>query len=127
MKIVTWNAQGLSRSEKKGVVRRLVADHKSEIVFLQESKLKTLDHRMNRKLGGRCLNKFVLANSISASSGLVCLWNENFCSLEVVKVGTRYVCLKGCIISKQFQCGFCNIYAPNDESERKQLWVTISR
>ena len=62
---------------------------------------------------------------MGAAGGLISLWDEQFFMVESKVVSNRYILLVGEIKSKNFKCGFGNIYAPNDDRERQSFWEEL--
>ena len=62
---------------------------------------------------------------MGAASGLLSLWDEKFFTVEKKVVSNRYILLVGMIKSKNFRCGFGNIYTPNDDRERQAFWEDL--
>ncbi|KAK3193893.1 hypothetical protein Dsin_025203 [Dipteronia sinensis] len=54
--------------------------------------------------------------------GLITLWNENMFDYKACTTGRRYIIIVGELRALKQEAVFCNIYASNDENERKTLW-----
>ena len=84
MLAISWNVKGLGKGEKKRRVRRLVEAHKSGILFLQETKLRSFDDRLVKALGGSVFNRGLAKDADGASGGLVSLWNDQLFEIKHV-------------------------------------------
>ncbi|KAK3199335.1 hypothetical protein Dsin_022750 [Dipteronia sinensis] len=125
MIILSWNVRGLGRGEKRRAVRDLVMRHKPMMLFIQESKLKTLDSRTITSLGGSLLIKDVGVEADGSAEGLISLWNENLFQVHSCITNKRCIIVAGEVVSSKKTVAFCNVYASNIEIERKSLWNFI--
>ncbi|KAK3226982.1 hypothetical protein Dsin_006844 [Dipteronia sinensis] len=113
--------KGLGASEKKRVVRKLVTKYKPCIFFIQETKLSVLDSEVFHKLGGMVLPRGIGVESIGTAVGLISLWNEDLFSVKACISNNRCIILSGVLVKLNKEVVFCNVYAANNESERKEL------
>ena len=88
------------------------------MILIQESKLQEVNERIFRSLSGKCPYQGEWVGSVGATGGLITLWDENFFSMESKVVSQRFILLEGTVVSRNFKCGFGNIYAPNDDKEK---------
>ena len=95
------------------------------MVFIQESKLEEVNPRVWRFLTGHGQFSGEFVSSVRAAGGLITLWNEKFFSLEQKIVANRFLLVVGIIGSRNLRCGFGNIYAPNDDTERQAFWAEL--
>ncbi|KAK2648769.1 hypothetical protein Ddye_016258 [Dipteronia dyeriana] len=104
------------------MVRSLVEKHKHVFLFFQESELTSFDNRPVRSLKGSLLNRSMSVNTDGKARGLISLWNEDLFTCKVCITGKRYIILAGELVILKKEAAFYNIYASNEERERKQLW-----
>ncbi|XVF77454.1 hypothetical protein PTKIN_Ptkin14bG0044900 [Pterospermum kingtungense] len=64
-------------------------------------------------------------NSIGNSRGLISCWRDEFFELESKVVSQSFIFLMGSVKSCNFRCGFGNVYAPNDDNERRDFQEEI--
>ena len=81
MKITTWNARGLNAPSKKRLLKHNLKQFKSEIVMIQETKLKEEGIKLEKILGNWNVN---LLESRGASGGLGMIQNPRKVSLNVI-------------------------------------------
>lgn len=119
MRIGTWNIRGLGRPEKKRAARNFMRKEKLGMLMIQETKLKEYGVRLSRWLWGNDLVSYVLMESDGSADGLISCWRDDFFVLESKIVSERYVLLTGKLVGCGFNCGFGNVYAPNDDVQRR--------
>ncbi|GMI98534.1 hypothetical protein HRI_003522700 [Hibiscus trionum] len=125
---LSWNIRGLGRLEKKAAIRKLLLKTKPKLVFLQESKLSSIDRRISNMLCGRHSNfDFHFPPSVGSACGIISLWDHNYFEVESYLVSVSYVALVGLIKEKNFRCLLINIYAPNDAAERQILFCELKK
>ncbi|KAK2638221.1 hypothetical protein Ddye_026016 [Dipteronia dyeriana] len=90
---------GLSKNEKRRMVRVLVKKHCLTMLFIQELKLQNFNKGVIRSLGGIILTRVVGVDAVGKAEG------------ELLNLKKEMV--------------FCNVYTPNDEFEKRNLWDFI--
>ena len=126
MIIISCNVRGLGRGEKRRAVRDLVLLHKPMILFIQESKLNSFDNRTISALGGAWLTNGVGVEAEGSAGGIISLWNENLFRIHSCIHNNRCIVVAGEIVSLKKIVAFCNVYASNNEAERRILWDFIN-
>ncbi|KAK0597825.1 hypothetical protein LWI29_028940 [Acer saccharum] len=126
MILLSWNIRGFGKAEKKRVVKGLVSKFKPMVLFLQETKLKSFDSRIIRAVGGQILNRGVGVDAIGLARGLLSLWNDEQFVISDCILRTSCILLVGELVEQKMVVGFCNVYAPCVESERKSLWNDLA-
>ncbi|GMI77812.1 hypothetical protein HRI_001450500 [Hibiscus trionum] len=122
---LTWNVRGLGRPEKLRAVAKTISRNKASIVFIQESKLQSMkSQQMNRLKGAR----FEMAYSPSSGTavGLISIWDPKIFQLQRCEIMERVVVLVGKIRKLNLRVAVFNVYAPNNQRERKEFWVLLS-
>ncbi|XP_058223301.1 uncharacterized protein LOC131333018 [Rhododendron vialii] len=106
---------------KKKFVSKIIKKRKPDLLFIQETKLENVDLRMVQKIWGNTNVEFAVSNSIGASGGILILWDFEVFKASNITVHKSYIILEGMLYG-DFQCVLVNIYAPNGEVQRKELW-----
>ncbi|KAK3219251.1 hypothetical protein Dsin_013221 [Dipteronia sinensis] len=125
MIVLSWNIRGLGVVGKRKVMRGLVDRIKPMVLFIQETKLSSYDHKIFSSLGGSLLQKGVGVDAIRASDGLITLWNEDKFVVSNCISRERLIFVIGQMTELKKVVGFCNVYADTVESNRKTLWNDI--
>ncbi|GMJ09606.1 hypothetical protein HRI_004629800 [Hibiscus trionum] len=125
--LITWNIRGLCRWEKKVVVRKLVTRTKSKIVFLQETKLRSVEVKTISQLcGRRCNFEFKFSASVGAAGGLISCWDSSFFSNERCVIEQNFIGLIGKYAGSDLKCALINVYGPNVASERRVFFDRLA-
>ncbi|KAK3217733.1 hypothetical protein Dsin_011703 [Dipteronia sinensis] len=125
MDCISWNVRGLGRLEKRRAVRKLVNKLKPSFLFIQESKVRSVYYRLVTLLGGRIITKGMIIDAVGSSGGLISLWSEDaFSAKECVNIDRCSIILGELAILKK-EVVICNVYAPNTDAERVELWEFI--
>ncbi|KAK8611389.1 hypothetical protein V6N13_131441 [Hibiscus sabdariffa] len=123
----SWNVRGLGKFEKKASVKRLVLSSNAKVVFLQETKLRTIEDKITYSLCGRSSSfKVAYSPSNGSAGGLITLWNPEFFIVETSTVQQSFISLMGTIPSLNLKCLLINVYLPNDVHRRQEIFVSIS-
>lgn len=125
MKILSWNIRGLGKKEKRSKIKKMVRDRGVDILFLQETKLKSTNSFFINSIWGHSDFGFMEVDSNESSGGLLCVWNSNLFKLMEVCSNRNFLLLSG-ICGSDFSCILINVYGPCIATERGKLWDTIS-
>ncbi|EOY31763.1 Uncharacterized protein TCM_038894 [Theobroma cacao] len=114
------------RGEKNRALRKLIRAEKPSMVFIQEIKMEKIIGSLFDKLwrGDKVERKAIEAEG--RSGGILSLWQKKFFELEEYKTKKKFIMLIGRVKGIDYRCGFINIYDPNDEGKRKELWDELS-
>ncbi|GMJ12298.1 hypothetical protein HRI_004899000 [Hibiscus trionum] len=123
--ILSWNVRGLGRPEKSRAVTTVVRKSKAQMVFLQETKLDAGKTRLYERLKGNKYGNLECVGVDGAAGGMAILWEPNFFNLDTKSSSSRYIALVGSLVQNRVQIGFINVYAPNDQHERKNFWLQL--
>ncbi|KAK4848515.1 hypothetical protein QYF36_013977 [Acer negundo] len=107
------------------MVRCLVNKIKPEVLFIQESKLKSFDNRTISSLGGVRRNRGIGVDAEGASGGLITLWNKDFFTVKACISYSRCIILSDSLRKIRKKIVLCNIYAASIDKERRELWDFI--
>lgn len=125
MKIISWNARGIGGGGKVGVIRDMVRKH--EVVFLGvvETKAASVSEVIIRKMWRSYDCNWAVVNAINGGGGLLCIWDKDFIIQENVRLGDRWICVKGIIQHMNFECAIVLVYGSHTVRERRQLWLDL--
>eukprot|EP00268_Persea_americana_P023148 TRINITY_DN2282_c1_g2_i1.p1 TRINITY_DN2282_c1_g2~~TRINITY_DN2282_c1_g2_i1.p1 ORF type:complete len:187 (+),score=25.94 TRINITY_DN2282_c1_g2_i1:3182-3742(+) len=126
MIIVSWNARGLWRLEKRLAVRKMVRQHKADLLLLQETKIA-------RDVENVIFEVSVARNcgldwvpSEGSSGGLISIWNnENPQGISAMKT-PRVLAIKFQNRLDDILRASANVYGPNVDGERSPFWAHLS-
>lgn len=124
MQIISWNIRGLGSSVKKRFLFKFIKKRKPDVVFVQETKLESIDVFAIQKIWGRGNFDFAYSSAVGASGGLLAIWNKDFFKAVNVITHRSFIMLQG-VINNVFTCTLINIYAPNDVANRRILWEEL--
>ncbi|XP_028121642.1 uncharacterized protein LOC114318872 [Camellia sinensis] len=94
------------------------------MVLLQETKRSSIDANDVRSLWPFDSVEFMAVNAIGTARGLLCIWNPEVFSLKGCCCSTSFILLGGTMHSN-LNCVVGNIYAPNEDENRRKLWNTL--
>lgn len=120
MQILSWNIRGLGSFSKKRFLSKLIKKKRPDMVFIQETKLESVDRLAIQRIWGVSNVDYACSNSEGASGGLLTIWNSSFFKPVNVTVNRSFILLQGTI--DNFPCIIVNIYAPNVALARHVLW-----
>ncbi|GLU11324.1 hypothetical protein SLE2022_280790 [Rubroshorea leprosula] len=125
MKFLSYNVRGLGGSVKRKEVGRVVRIERPDFLFLQETKLQKVDESVCRGLWYSDECDWVMKESIGASGGSICVWNNvNFVKLGEF-VGDGLLGIEGIWGSGKVLCYFVNVYASQDRCKKARLWEEL--
>jgi exonuclease III len=126
MKLVSWNVRGLGGVEKRKEIRRLVGEKNPFILCVQETKLSVCDDSLCNSLWGDSSCSFSYRPSVGASGGLLIMWDAK--EVEVWSSGCQNYVLNihGRFIRTNEEFYLFNVYAPCEQREKHELWVSLS-
>ncbi|EOY21772.1 Uncharacterized protein TCM_013883 [Theobroma cacao] len=79
------------------------------------------DRIKKRRFIGRSLERWKFNNK----GGIITLWQEDFFSFDNSYVGRNYILMTSKINDKDWACGFSNIYAPNNDKLKEDVWIEL--
>lgn len=125
MKIMSWNVRGLGKREKRGKLKKLVRDRKIDILFLQETKLKSVNKFLIDTFWGHCDYDFMAMDAMESAGGILCIWNSDVFVLEEACGNRNFLILRG-MLDSGFICTLVNVYGPCAVNDRRRIWDLIS-
>ncbi|GMP67759.1 hypothetical protein CsSME_00027640 [Camellia sinensis var. sinensis] len=126
MKLVSWNVRGLGKLEKKGRIRKLIYERKTDVVLLQETKKVSIAEREVRALWGRRNMDFMVVGFDGTAGGLLCIWDPDCFQLVDCCCNRRFILLSGTLLHT-FNCTILNVYAPNEVRIRCKFWDSLMK
>lgn len=94
------------------------------MVFIQETKLGTIDRAVIQNLWGGSNFEFACSSSVGASGGLFSIWKNDFFWASNITMHRSFILLQG-ILFNNFPGVLVNIYAPNVVVDRRELWEEL--
>ncbi|GJR20985.1 RNA-directed DNA polymerase, eukaryota [Tanacetum coccineum] len=126
MNFLSLNVQGLGQPAKKSWIRELNGKYKVNFVAIQETKLEDIDLFSIRDLWDNFSYDFAFSPSNGYSGGLLCVWDPTMFSKDSVTISDSVLAIRGTWTSSSTKLLIVFVYAPQDLSERKNLWEYIS-
>lgn len=126
MIIISWNIRGLNARVKKSSLRKLISRHDPKFIFLQETKMESLNPKTIRSIWNSDDIDWLFIPSIGNSGGLLSMWKIDYFSLTSHKSENNWIALNGKIPSKNFQGVLVNVYNPCCRVSRSKVWTSIS-
>lgn len=80
--MMSWNARGLGKKEKRSKFKKILRDHKVDILMLQETKKVGISDNFVRSIWGQRDFQFSEVDADGLSGGLLCIWNPAIFSLD---------------------------------------------
>lgn len=124
MRILSWNIRGLGSRVKKRFLSKLIKERRPDFIFIQETKMELVEPSDYHRLWGNLEVEGVFSKSEGASGGLISMWNKEVFRIEQSVIHRNFILTKGYLFN-DFHCVLVNIYAPNDISNRRRLWVNL--
>lgn len=100
--------------------------HDPHFLFLQETKLETLNPKILKSILNEGALGFEVSPSHGLSGGLLSMWRKNFSELHEAKIDRHWIMLTGHIISLNLKCHIINLYNPCDVPSRSLVWNDLS-
>ncbi|GJU19992.1 RNA-directed DNA polymerase, eukaryota [Tanacetum coccineum] len=89
---------------------------------LQETKLEDIDVCFIKEIWGNMSFDHVVGPSVGFSGGILCIWNSNMFVKEHVSKSDYFVATLGTWIPTSTRLLVISIYAPQELSEKRELW-----
>ncbi|GJY76683.1 RNA-directed DNA polymerase, eukaryota [Tanacetum coccineum] len=122
MNYMSLNIQGLGHKAKKGWIKQLCWMHKINFVALQETKMESIDLFSIKMLWGNLAFDHVVSSSIGNSGGILCVWDSNMFIKKHVSSLDYFLAIMGTWIPTSTKLLVISIYAPQELSEKLELW-----
>ncbi|XP_028091886.1 uncharacterized protein LOC114292178 [Camellia sinensis] len=125
MKILSWNVRGLGRADRRQRIKEFLSQKYVDMVLLQETKRSCMDESGVRSLWPIDSVEFMEVGADGSAGGLLCVWDPLIFSLKECRCFRSFILLAG-IMHSSINCVICNIYAPNEDLNRRKLWGILS-
>jgi exonuclease III len=126
MKIVSWNARGLGRVEKKKEVRKLGGEKNLFIVCLQETKLQVCDDALCSSGWGNSPFSFSFCLYMLVSGGMLTIWETAEVEVWSFLSWDHVLWCHGQFVQTNEEFLVANVYAPCDPDAKQRLWDSLS-
>ncbi|GMJ03184.1 hypothetical protein HRI_003987600 [Hibiscus trionum] len=125
MKLISWNVRGLGGSAKRRYVREVLRKNDVDMAMLQETKLEEWPKSWLANLWGTDNFESVFAPSISASGGILVMWEVSKFNLEQVEVERNFIVMRGRWLQDDMTCGIVVVYALSELDGQQAVWAAI--
>ncbi|GLT28567.1 hypothetical protein SLA2020_034900 [Shorea laevis] len=126
MILLSINIRGLGGVGKKRDIREKVAKHKVEILFIQETKLETIDNRLCKMIWDSENFEWVAQSAKGTSGGMLIIWNSSMFKYLNTFQGDGFLGVFGLSGSENIPCYLVNIYSSQDLACKRRLWDNLS-
>ncbi|XP_022030385.1 uncharacterized protein LOC110931294 [Helianthus annuus] len=106
-------------------IRGLKTAYGVHFLAIQETKLQDSDSFMFNNFWGRAIFNSAVVNSQGRSSGLACLWWPSIFRCDNVIRNRHFIVVSGSLVNSNCRMNFMNVYAPNEATRRRELWLEI--
>lgn len=93
--VLSWNARGIGRKEKRGRFKKFLLENKVDFLMLQETKKSGIDEGVIRSFWGSRNMEFSEVDADGLSGGLLCVWDPTIFSVKEVCAGRNFQILSG--------------------------------
>ncbi|KAJ0519996.1 putative RNA-directed DNA polymerase [Helianthus annuus] len=125
MNILSVNLRGVGNSRKLDWIRGLKTSNKVHFLAIQESKLKDSSDFGFNFLWGRSIFERAVVESHGRSGGLVSMWDPTLFRCNEIIKDRNFLCVGGVIVASGIRLNLVNVYAPNDQTTRRELWANL--
>ena len=120
MKILSWNVRGLGWADRRRRVKEVLRLKNVDMALLQETKRSNIDESVVRSLWPFDSVEYMEMGAEGSAGGILCIWNPMIFSLQECCCSRNFIILAG-IMQSFINCVIGNIYAPNEELNRRRL------
>ncbi|KAK8533942.1 hypothetical protein V6N13_028381 [Hibiscus sabdariffa] len=126
LNLLSWNIRGIGKVEKHRAIKKLVVSNDVEILFVQESKLETVDVKLVKAIWNKAVDNILFSPARGLSGGILCCWDDNFLMVDFSLIRPNFILFSGMVTRWKKKCNFVNLYAPNDASDRKTMFLELA-
>lgn len=126
MIIISWNMRGLNARIKKTSLRKLINRHDPQFIFIQETKIETIESSLIKSVWNTNNIEWLFSPSIGNSGGILSMWKSDYFTLISHKLEKHWIALYGMFPSINFHGTVVNIYNPCCRISRGQVWASIT-
>ncbi|XP_021995911.1 uncharacterized protein LOC110893098 [Helianthus annuus] len=127
MNLATTNIRGAGRSSeaKASMIRRLIKENNVAFYAIQETQLSNITSSQIGRLWDNSAVDFAIADAVGRSGGFISLWNPSIFNVNLRIIKQNFIIVGGKITGLDEEFFIVNVYAPNDDSKRKHLWIDL--
>lgn len=125
MKVLSWNIRGLGKLEKRRSLKNLIKEKMVDMVLIQEAKGSCMDENFVRSLWPEDDLGCIGVDTEGSVGGLLCLWKPEVFQIKGCCSSRNFILLSG-LVYRRLDYVIVNVYAPNDSSGRRHLWVVLA-
>jgi len=125
-KILMWNIRGLNAIEKRLKIRGLLRDWKADIVCLVETKMTVISREVVRSLWGCYHVDWCYLGANGALGGILLMLDRRVVEKVEECVGRSTVACSLRNSGDNVVWAFVGVYGPNDDRDRRDLWVELA-
>lgn len=126
MILISWNIRGMGAKIKLSSLRKLITRHDPSMVFIQETKLETINPKIINHLWKDSDFEWLDCPSLGNSGGIISVWKKGFFTLTSSHVDRNLIILTWLVPSFGLNYHIINIYNPCDVNLRAQAWDKLS-
>ncbi|GJV11444.1 RNA-directed DNA polymerase, eukaryota [Tanacetum coccineum] len=117
---------GLGHKAKKGWINELCSKHKINFLALQETKMEYVDLFTIKRCWGNLSFDHAVSSSVGNSGGIICVWDSHMFVKDHVSTSDYFLAIFGTWTPTASKLLVISVYAPQDMSEKRDLWVYLS-
>ncbi|KAL9433059.1 hypothetical protein AB3S75_027969 [Citrus x aurantiifolia] len=123
MKLISWNVRGLGKDRTFREIKKILREHKPEIMFLCETKLRV--QVMNKKAEALNFQQCFTVSSNGKGSVLAMMWSENV-TIDIKSYSKHHIdAVAQSKVGSYWRC--TSIYGQPKTDEKKHTWELIRR
>ena len=127
MNVLSINIRGIGSRGKLGWINNMKNDVVVTFLGLQETKSDNISSGLMSSYWGGMGFEFEYVNSIGNSGGILSVWDTTFFSKDQVLKDTNFLLVSGMLADRKSRMNFLNVYAPQNNYDKRNLWEKISR
>lgn len=124
--LISWNVRGVCNKVSRRLVKEAILEHKTNVVYLQETKCSSWNALSIRKLCGNQDFDWVEVPAKGLSGGLLCMWNTIVYKMISVEKDDNWVWCKFQSLVDDKMFSVVNVYSAQDMESKKNLWIKLA-
>ena len=114
-----WNVRGVNSEGRQRDVRAKVDESNCSIVYIQETKMEFIDHRILRKFLPRRFDNFVYSPSVGASGGILVAWCSSSFNGSLIETQKFGIIVNFTFVHNAVSWNLVAVYGPCRGEERE--------
>ncbi|XP_071699202.1 uncharacterized protein [Rutidosis leptorrhynchoides] len=127
MKVATWNTRGLGNKGKGRRVFNLITKFQVQFMAIQETMVENVSPSVLREVWKGMSFGGLQVSSCGRSGGMISCWKDEFFILKSYFQCQYWLATFLTYIPSGIDVLIINVYAPQGESDKKNIWKQISR